>query len=134
MKILLIIMLFVGGLCGCTRGTEPAARALEFAKNIYTGESMQAEEWLTKDLRTSKAFSTFGGFDALVSDSVSEAKRNNGLQEIKIIKITKEADKAFVEVEVVFNNKESSNSINPWVLDDGKWKITIAKKEDDSFK
>lgn len=134
MKILLLVMLLVGGFCGCTRGTDPADRALEFTRNLYTGKGMQADEWLTKDIRTSKRFISFGGFDALVNDSVSEAKRNNGLQEVKIIKVTKESGKIFVEVEVIFNNKQKTSSVNPWLLDDGKWKITIDKKADESFK
>jgi hypothetical protein len=127
---IIYILLFAGCFCGCTRSTDPAARASEFTRNIYTGKSMEADEWLTKDILKSKTFVTFGGFDALVNDSMSEAKRNNGLQKIKIIKVTKERDKVFVEVEVVFNNKQKNSSVNPWVLNDGKWKITIDKKAD----
>lgn len=134
MKKIILITLLVVGFCGCTTGTTPTDRAVEFTRNIYTGKTMQAEEWLTKDLRTSKMFISFGGLEALVNDSVLEAKRNNGLQAIKIIKVTKESDMVYVEVEVVFNNKGKTNSINPWVLDDGKWKITKDKKADDSFK
>jgi hypothetical protein len=131
---IIVILFFVVCIFGCVRGLVSTDRALEFTKNIYAGKSMQAEEWLTKDILTSKLFVTFGSFDALVNESAAEAKRNDGLQAIKILKVTKERGMVFVEVEVVFNNSVKSNSINPWVLEDGKWKITKDKKDDDSFK
>lgn len=134
MKNIILILLLVSGFCGCSRDIGPADRALEFTRNAYTGKPMQAEEWLTKDMRTSKIFMAFGGIDALIKDSAAEAKRNKGVQAINIIKVTQKTDMVFVEVEVIFNNKEKSNGVDAWVLDAGKWKITKDKKADDSFK
>ncbi|PKN88621.1 MAG: hypothetical protein CVU51_03800 [Deltaproteobacteria bacterium HGW-Deltaproteobacteria-1] len=121
-------LLFV--LCfGCM--DNPSERAKEFLKNAYTGKDMQPEDWLTKSGQSSQLFNSFGGLNALVKNCLDDAKRNNGLKAIKIINVTRQDKLTLVETEIFFNNNTSTNSINAWVKEDGRWKMTPNERNED---
>lgn len=104
---------------------NPIERAKEFILNAYLGEKMQSEEWLTKKARSSKLLDSFGGLDSFVKDCAAEAKRNQGIKAVNVIRVQEKENFYLIEIEVVFNNLERSNGIDAWTKEDGKWKITI---------
>lgn len=126
MRVMLVTILLLTGLSACSN--TPTHRAVEFTKNCYSGKSMRAEEWFTKEARASRLFNDFGGVDAMVKDSTAEATRNQGLQSIKVLNEKKQDAVVLIEVEVVFKNGTKSTGVDSWVIEDGNWKITPAMK------
>jgi hypothetical protein len=122
-RIVISSLLLIFSVYGCSN--TPAERAKEFMTNVYTGKTMQADDWLTRDARSSRLFNTFGGIDALVNDSFTEAARNQGLKSVRIISTSKQQDIYTIETEVVFNNKVVASSKENWIVEDGKWKISF---------
>jgi hypothetical protein len=104
-------------------------RAQEFYNNVYTGKAMQADEWLTKKAQLSPLFKSFGGLDAVVKNSTEEAMRNQGMKYIKLLNVKKKGIYHFVEFKIFFNNKQTSSGMDSWVMENGKWKITVKLKE-----
>lgn len=108
---------------------DPSQRAREFYKNIYTGKIMQSKEWLTKEAQLSPLFKSFGGLDAVVKNNTAEAIRNQGLRFIKLLSVKKKGKYYLVEFEIFFNNKQTSSGMDAWIIEDGKWKITVNPEE-----
>ncbi len=94
-------------------------------ENVYSGKSMQAEDWIAADTRDSRMFNLYGGIDAFIKDNYAEALRNQGLKSVKVLNVSKQHTEYTVNAAVMFNNGVVSNCHETWVLEDGKWKITF---------
>ncbi|HVN34433.1 MAG TPA: hypothetical protein VMU96_04145 [Casimicrobiaceae bacterium] len=111
--------------------------AKAFVANAHTGQSMRAEQWLTKDVRTAKVFIAFGGIDALIRQTTARADRFGGLKTVEVISATPEGGALLVRIEVRFNRDaddgigSSAAAAEPmiWemrvVREDGSWKLRL---------
>jgi len=104
---------------------DPSSRAKEFMENVYSGKTMQVEDWIAADTRSSRLFNMYGGIDALVKDNYAEALRNQGFKSVKVLNVNRQHNDYTVDFVVFFNNGVVSNCHETWVLEDGKWKITF---------
>jgi hypothetical protein len=120
-----IILTFLAATCLYACMGDPSIRAKEFMENVYSGKTMQVEDWIAADARYSRLFTIYGGIDALVKDNYAEALRNQGLKSVKVLNVKRQHSVYTVNFAVIFNNGVVSNCHETWVLEDGKWKITF---------
>ena len=100
-------------------------RVIEFVSNMYSGEYMNPEDWLTKKWIADKYFNDFGGLKALVESSFQDAKKAGGLASVKILNIKQVQNGFEVHTEVVFKNKEKrTDNMGYWELEAGRWKTS----------
>jgi hypothetical protein len=105
---------------------DPSSRAKEFMENVYSGKTMQVEDWIAADTRSSRLFNIYGGIDALVKNNYAEALRNQGFKSVNVLNVNKQQHNGYtVNLIVIFNNGVVSNCHETWVLEDRKWKITF---------
>jgi len=120
----IILTIFAAACLAACMG-NPSSRAKEFMENIYSGKTLQVEDWIAEDTRSSRLFNIYGGIDALIKDTYDEASRNQGLKSVKVLNVNRRHSAYTVNVAVIFNNGVVSNCHETWVLEDGKWKITF---------
>jgi hypothetical protein len=108
---------------------NPVDRAVEFLTNAYSGQTMQPEEWLTKETRNAPMFKGFGGLDALVKQSTARAQKFGGLKTVTVQDVKKEGDtyKAAIEITFMEDHKDPSNSAMA-TQEDMVWNIQIIKQ------
>ena len=121
-----VVLTFLAASCLCACLGDPTSRAKEFMENVYSGETMKAEEWITADTRYSRLFIIYGGIDAFIRDNYAEALRNQGLKSVTVLNANRQDKVYTVNFSVIFNNGVVSNCHETWVSEDGKWKITFS--------
>jgi len=120
-----VILTFLVAICLCACMAGPSSRAKEFMENVYSGKTMQAEDWIAADTRSSRLFNIYGGIDALIKDNYAEALRNQGLKSVKVLSVNRQHAVYKVNFAIIFNNGVVTDCHETWVLEDGKWKITF---------
>ena len=100
LSILMVAILFS---IVCVASTNVATdRVIAFLVNAHTGRQMSADEWLTKNTRSAKAFVGFGGLDGMVRQSTARAARFGGFGSVQILDSKKDGNAYVVTAEVRF--------------------------------
>ncbi len=120
-----VILAFLVATCLYACMGNPSGRAKEFMENVYSGKSMQAEDWIAAGTRDSRLFNIYGGINAFIKDNYAEAQRNQGLRSVNVLNVSRQHSEYTVNFAVMFNNGVVSNGHETWVFEDGKWKITF---------
>ena len=104
MKRYLLIFALVSLVLSRSLGAEPMAteRVIRFLTNVYTGYSMKADEWLSKETRNAPKFKAFGGLSSLVKQSTARAREFDGLKSVTVIEVMQEGPAYAVKASVAF--------------------------------
>ena len=131
-----ILVMVFATLCSSYAADNPVDRAVEFLSNVYSGKTMLAEEWLTKEARNAPMFGAFGGLDALVNQSTEQAKKFGGLRTVTVKDVKREGNTYHVVIEITFMQDHrmpasaamATQEDIVWNLEirnqDGVWKLT----------
>jgi hypothetical protein len=121
MKLIFFMMMCVISVSACA-GDDPVDRIKKFNESIFTGEYLNPEEWMTQEALSSEIFGTFGGFDALVQQSTSQANNAGGFDKTVVKVIEKNNSRLVVETTTFFIDGTSSMSKEVWVKSaNGDW-------------
>lgn len=97
-----VILTFLVATCLYACLADPSSRAKEFMENVYSGKTMQVEDWIAADTRSSRLFNIYGGIDALVKDNYAEALRNQGFKSVKVLNVNRQHSVYTVNFAVIF--------------------------------
>lgn len=96
------LVIVLAMLCSSYAAVDPVERAVEFIRNVYSGQTMAAKEWLTEEARNAPMFGAFGGLDAMVKQSTEQAKKFGGLKAVTVRDVKQEGDTYNVVIVVTF--------------------------------
>jgi hypothetical protein len=88
-----------------------SARVVQFLKNVHSGKTMIAKDWLTDEARQAPMFSGFGGVEALVRQSTRSAEKFGGLKAVRVVEARplKLGCEVSAEVRFVKDHKDPAN-------------------------